>query len=146
MSERQIRGRIAVSAAGLQGKGSRKRSVYFTDTGIMQAFLVLCLRFWIVWCCEVRRRVSTMLSHSAVAKHGIVWHSKVSGLGKTLCTRTNIMRWYQGMAHEGMAWAAKLPFNCSANRMRCVFRAVSVGDGLFSTALSLAPRLPGTDV
>ena len=32
--QHQIRGWIAVSAALLQGKGSQKRSVFFTDTGI----------------------------------------------------------------------------------------------------------------
>ena len=30
----QIRGRIGVSAAGLQGRGLNKRNVFFTDTGI----------------------------------------------------------------------------------------------------------------
>ena len=34
-SERQIRGRRAVSASGLQGRGSPKRSVVFTDTGMI---------------------------------------------------------------------------------------------------------------
>ena len=43
LSERQIRGWIAVSAAGLQGKGSLKRSVCFTDTG-KAAVLILRLR------------------------------------------------------------------------------------------------------
>ena len=33
LSEHQIRGRIGVSAAGLQGKVLNKRSVYVTDTG-----------------------------------------------------------------------------------------------------------------
>ena len=34
LSEHQIRGRITVSAAGLQGKDSHRRSVCFTDTGL----------------------------------------------------------------------------------------------------------------
>ena len=36
VSQKQIRGWIAVSAAGLQGKGLHKRRVFFTDTGSIQ--------------------------------------------------------------------------------------------------------------
>ena len=33
LSEHQIRGWIAIYAEDLQGKGSHRRSVFFTDTG-----------------------------------------------------------------------------------------------------------------
>ena len=37
LSEHQIRGRMAVSAAGSQCRGSGKRNIYLTDTGSTQA-------------------------------------------------------------------------------------------------------------
>ena len=44
LSEHHIRGRTAVSASGLQGKGPHERSVSFADVGISQCLRPLAVR------------------------------------------------------------------------------------------------------
>ena len=43
LAKHQIRGWRAVSAAGLQGKGCHKRSVYFTGTGVISFIIIVII-------------------------------------------------------------------------------------------------------